>query len=119
MAVIYDCGDHRCLDDARIEKLKEGMLEDEVVLDVADTFQILSDPTRVKIVFILAEGGELCVHHIASILGMSSSAISHQLRKLRNMRLVTTRKDAQHVYYALSDGHIVQLFRQCLEHVQE
>jgi len=114
-----DCGEHRCIDELHLTTLKENMLDEETVLDVAETFRVLSDPTRVNIVYVLAAGGELCVHHIATILGMSSSAVSHQLRQLRNMRLVKTRKEAQHVYYSLSDAHIMQLFNQCLEHVQE
>lgn len=116
---IDDCGDNRCIEERRLANLRENMLEEEIFLDVADTFQVLSDATRVKIVFVLAEGQELCVHHIASLLNMSPSAVSHQLRQLRNMRLVKNRKEGQHVYYSLSDNHIVQLFRQCLEHVEE
>ncbi|MEG6584370.1 ArsR/SmtB family transcription factor [Dendrosporobacter sp. 1207_IL3150] len=115
----YNCGERRCVDETCLASIKENMLDEEVFLDIAETFQVLSEPTRVKIVHVLAEGGELCVHHIATILGMTSSAVSHQLRQLRNMRLVKTRKEAQHVYYSLNDGHIMQLFNQCLEHVQE
>jgi ArsR family transcriptional regulator, lead/cadmium/zinc/bismuth-responsive transcriptional repressor len=115
----HDCGEHLCIDEARLAALKGDMLDEEVILDVAEIFQVLSEPTRVKIVYVLATGGELCVHHIATILGMSPSAVSHQLRQLRNLRLVKTRKEAQNVYYSLSDTHIMQLFNQCLEHVQE
>lgn len=116
---VADCGDNLCVEERRLAVIKDSMLDEEIFLDVADTFQVLSEPNRVKIVFVLAEAGELCVHHIATLLNMSPSAVSHQLRLLRNMRLVKTRKEAQHVYYSLSDGHIVQLFRQCLEHIEE
>lgn len=114
-----DCGDQLCVNEVRLAKIKDDLPDEELFLDIADTFQVLSEPSRVKIVYVLFEGKELCVHHIATLLDMSSSAVSHQLRQLRNMRLVKTRKDGQHVYYSLSDGHIMQLFHQCVEHVQE
>jgi DNA-binding transcriptional ArsR family regulator len=115
----HDCGERRCVDEVCLDTIKENMLDEETIIDIAETFQVLSEPTRIKIVHVLAEGGELCVHHIATALSMSPSAVSHQLRQLRNMRLVKTRKEAQHVYYSLSDNHIMQLFNQCLEHVLE
>jgi DNA-binding transcriptional ArsR family regulator len=115
----HDCGDRPCIAETYLQKLKVNMLDEEIMLDITETFRVLSDPTRVKIVYVLSKGGELCVHHIATVLGMSSSAVSHQLRQLRNMRLVKTRKEAQSVYYSLSDTHIMQLFNQCLEHVKE
>lgn len=117
--IMHDCGDHPCIDDLRLAKIKENLPDEEIFFDVSDTFRILSEPSRVKIIYVLGEGSELCVHHIADLLGMTSSAVSHQLRQLRNMRLVKTRKEAQHVYYSLNDAHIMQLFNQCLEHVQE
>jgi DNA-binding transcriptional ArsR family regulator len=115
----HDCGDHRCSTEEMLMLIREDLPNEEVVLDIAETFRVLSEPTRVKIIYVLAKGGELCVHHIAILLEMTSSAVSHQLRQLRNMRLVKTRKDGQHVYYSLSDAHIMQLFHQCMEHVQE
>lgn len=114
-----DCGEQLCINEAGLQRIKEDLPDEELFLDIADTFQVLSEPTRVKIIYVLAESKELCVHHIATLLDMSSSAVSHQLRQLRNMRLVKTRKEGQHVYYSLSDGHIMQLFHQCVEHVQE
>ena len=84
---------------------------------LARTFKALSDPTRVRIVAALAER-ELCVNDLAEALGMSQSAISHQLMTLREMRLVRFTKAGRHVYYALDDDHIDSLFRQSLEHIQ-
>ena len=84
---------------------------------LARTFKALSDPTRVRIIAMLAER-ELCVHELAEALGMSHSAISHQLGTLREMRLVRFTKAGRHVYYALDDDHIDSLFRQSLEHIQ-
>jgi ArsR family transcriptional regulator len=84
---------------------------------LARTFKALSDPTRVRIIAALA-ARELCVHELAEALGMSHSAISHQLGTLREMRLVRFTKSGRHVYYALDDDHINSLFRQSLEHIQ-
>jgi DNA-binding transcriptional ArsR family regulator len=85
---------------------------------LADTFRILGDPTRVRIVDALA-GGQLCVCDIATLVGMSESAVSHQLRLLRSMRLVRTRRAGRLVYYTLDDYHIIELLRLAITHVQE
>ena len=85
---------------------------------LADTFRVLGDPTRVRILDALS-GGELCVCDIASLAGISESAASHQLRLLRGMRLVRPRRAGRLVYYAVDDQHILELLRQALTHVQE
>ena len=85
---------------------------------LAETFKVLGDTTRVRILDVLTRT-ELCVGDIASILGLSESAVSHQLRLLRGMRLVRPRRSGQMIFYALDDQHIVGHFAQGLEHVQE
>jgi ArsR family transcriptional regulator, lead/cadmium/zinc/bismuth-responsive transcriptional repressor len=85
---------------------------------LADTFRILGDPTRVRIVDALTEG-ELCVCDIAEQVGISESAVSHQLRLMRSMRLVRGRREGRCVYYTLDDQHILSLFQQGLRHVNE
>ena len=85
---------------------------------LADTFRVLGDPTRVRILDALS-GGELCVCDIASLVGISESAASHQLRLLRGMRLVRPRRAGRLVYYAVDDQHILELLRQALTHVEE
>ena len=85
---------------------------------LADTFRILGDPTRVRIVDALSEG-ELCVCDIAEHVGISESAVSHQLRLMRGMRLVRGRREGRCVYYTLDDQHILSLFQQGLRHVTE
>ena len=85
---------------------------------LADTFRLLGDPTRVRIVDALADG-ELCVCDIAAQVGISESAVSHQLRLMRSMRLVRGRREGRCVYYVLDDHHIVDLFQQGLRHVSE
>lgn len=85
---------------------------------LADTFRVLGDPTRVRILDALS-GGELCVCDIASLVGISESAVSHQMRLLRGMRLVRHRRDGRQVFYALDDHHIIELLKQALTHVEE
>lgn len=85
---------------------------------LAETFKVLGDETRVRLLDALSRS-ELCVHDLAGLLGLTSSAVSHQLRLLRGMRLVRPRRDGRLVYYALDDDHIVKLLAQGLEHVQE
>src|SRR6266850_4420084 len=88
------------------------------VVALAETFKVLGDETRVRILDVLART-ELCVQDLARVLGMTQSAISHQLRLLRSMRLVRTRRDGRQIFYVLDDDHIVKLFEQGLEHVEE
>lgn len=83
---------------------------------LADMFKALSDPTRVRIVSLLA-GAELCVCDLSAVLQMSQSAVSHQLRTLRDMRLVRRRRDGRQIFYTLDDEHVADLFRRGLDHV--
>lgn len=93
-------------------------MSDRTVYAVADTFRVLGDPTRVRILDALADG-ELCVCDIAELAGISESAVSHQLRLLRGMRLVRPRRAGRLVYYSLDDQHIIDLLEQALTHVEE
>src|SRR5215467_3319985 len=97
---------------------KHTPLTDASAIALAETFKVLGDTTRVRILDALSRA-ELCVHELAARVGISESAVSHQLRLLRGMRLVRPRRDGRLVYYALDDQHIVGLFAQGLEHVQE
>ena len=103
---------------ARVAELRTALIEAEDVTDLAETFRALGDPTRVRILDALSHG-ELCVCDLAALVGMTESAVSHQLRLLRNLRLVRPRRDGRMVFYALDDRHIMTLFRQGLRHVQE
>lgn len=106
------------LDPARLTALRTHLLASGSVLALAETFKVLGDATRVRILDALARS-ELCVCDIAGLLGLSESAVSHQLRLLRGMRLVRSRRAGRMVFYALDDHHILRLFEQGLEHVQE
>ena len=97
---------------------RERLLPPRTVEGLADTFRALGDPTRVRILDALATG-ELCVCDIASLVGISESAVSHQLRLLRGMRLVRPRRAGRLVYYAVDDHHILELLRQAMTHVEE
>lgn len=105
-----------CFDTERIEKVKKDMLKEEVFYELADLFKLFSDSTRIKILWALSLG-ELCVCDIAASLAMSQSAISHQLRLLKQAKLVKYRKVGKIVYYALDDDHVHDIFEQGLAHV--
>ena len=98
---------------ARIDAIPESELE-----RLALTFKVLGDPTRLKI-FVALSGGEMCVCDLAAYLGLSESAVSHQLRILRNLKIVRYRREGKVVYYRLDDHHVSTLINQTLEHVKE
>lgn len=105
-------------DNKVVKLMEEKKLEDEVVYDLAELFKTMGNPTRIKILYALKER-DLCVCDLSELLDMSSSAISHQLRILRNNKLVKYRKEGRSVYYSLDDDHVMCLFGQGLEHVVE
>ena len=92
--------------------------DDPAMLCRADLFKVFGDPTRVRILFALFQQ-ETCVQEIANRLGMTQSAISHQLRILKQARLVSSRREGKSIFYALADDHIYTIFRQALEHIAE
>ena len=94
------------------------LLQADTVGALADIFKVLGDPTRVRILDVLSRGEE-CVCRLAQLLGLTESAVSHQLRLLRNTRIVRSRRDGRLIYYALDDRHVLTLFRQGLRHVEE
>ena len=98
--------------------VRADLLTDASAASLAETFKVLGDVTRVRILDAISRT-ELCVGDIAELLGLSESAVSHQLRLLRDQRLVRPRRAGQMIFYALDDHHIVKLFAQGLEHVQE
>ena len=105
-------------DEKKVKALRKTMLPPATVSDLANTCTAMADPTRIKIIFALSRE-ELCVCALADLLGLSISAISHQLRVLRNMKLVKFRKEGKMVYYSLDDRHIEHLFAEGLKHVRE
>jgi len=108
-----------CLDEAfdanRVRRALEDLVDGRLAARMAAAFKALADPTRVRIISALMHT-ELCVGDLASCLGMSTSAVSHQLRLLREMRLVRSRREGKYVFYTLDDEHIYELFERGLAH---
>jgi ArsR family transcriptional regulator len=101
----------------KVRRAHEQLLDGLTSTRVSELFKALSDPTRVRIISALS-AGELCVCDLSAVLGMSQSAISHQLRLLRQLRLVKRRKEGRMAFYALDDEHVSSLFRGGMDHVQ-
>jgi Predicted transcriptional regulators len=101
-----------------VNKVKESIPEEETLYDLADLFKVLGDSTRIKVLCALFES-EMCVCDIAALLGMTQSAISHQLRVLKQARLVKYKKEGKVVYYSLEDEHVKRIFDQGLIHISE
>src|SRR5512135_3390922 len=99
-------------------ELRRALIPPDHVTTLAETFRALGDPTRVRVLDALSRA-ELCVCDLARLLGLTESATSHQLRLLRSLRLVRTRRAGRMIFYALDDDHITRLFAQGLEHVEE
>ncbi len=99
-----------------VDGVKKSMLEDRKFDYMGELFKSFGDPTRLKIMFALSKD-EMCVCDIAALLEMSQSAISHQLRVLRNVRLVKNRKEGKIVYYSLDDDHVFTMLKQGIEHI--
>lgn len=101
-----------------VETVKKHMPEEEQLYDLADFFKVFGDSTRIKILYVLM-CSEMCVCDIAQLLSMTQSAISHQLKVLKQMRLVKNKRSGKCILYSLSDGHIKTILSQGMEHVTE
>jgi ArsR family transcriptional regulator, lead/cadmium/zinc/bismuth-responsive transcriptional repressor len=106
-----------CVDPERVEAVLERLPSDGVFQDLAETFRVLADPGRVRLISALLEAGELCVCDLSAVTGLSQTACSHNLRLLRSSRLVRYRKQGRNVYYSLDDAHIRLLLDVGLQHV--
>ena len=115
---VPDLCDITHLHPARVAELRAALIGEDDVAGLAETFRSLGDPTRVRILDTLAQG-ERCVCDIAELVGMSESAVSHQLRLLRTTRLVRVRRAGRQAFYALDDHHIIGLLHDARRHVQE
>lgn len=101
-----------------VDSVRKNMPEDSELYDLSDFFKVLGDSTRAKIMWALDES-EMCVCDLAVLLNMTKSAISHQLRALRDANLVKNRRDGKNVFYSLADDHVKQIFEKGLEHIRE
>lgn len=101
-----------------IDKVNEQMPAEDELYDLADFFKVFADSTRIKILYVLM-CSEMCVCDLAQLLNMTQSAISHQLRTLKQMDLVRNRREGKTVFYSLADGHIKTILSQGLDHIEE
>ena len=110
--------EYMIIDAATAEEIEEKMPMESELYELADLFKVFGDSTRIKVLYLLFEN-EMCVHDIAQILNMTQSAISHQLRILKQNRLVKFRKEGKNVLYSLADEHVFTILRHGMEHVEE
>lgn len=101
-----------------VNNVKKVMPKDDLIYDLAEFYKVFADSTRMKIIYALMEN-ELCVCDIAVIVGTTQSAISHQLRILKQAKLVKYKKDGKVVYYSLDDEHIAEIVKKGREHIEE
>jgi ArsR family transcriptional regulator len=106
------------IDVKKINKIKANMIDEDKIFDIAEFFKVFGDSTRMKIISALLKD-ELCVGEIAIITNSTQSAISHQLRILKQAKLVKYRKDGKTVYYSLDDDHIFKIYKLALDHAKE
>lgn len=105
-----------CLDEAGVEAVRRQMPDEDDLYDLAELYKVFGDSTRVKILYVLF-GAELCVYDIARLLGMTQSAVSHQLRILKNNKLVKFRREGKTVFYGLDDDHVRSILQLGMEHL--
>ena len=113
-----ECCDDTCPHQDILSRVQRAIPGEDTLYDLTELFRIFGDSTRVRILYVLFES-EMCVCDIAELLGMTQSAISHQLRALKNARLVKARREGKTVFYALADDHVKTIIDQGLEHVLE
>lgn len=114
---IERCG-FLCVHENTVEQVLREMPDDETLYDLAELFKVFGDSTRIKILYALFEA-ELCVCDIAQLLGLTQSAVSHQLRVLKASRLVRPRREGKTVFYSLDDDHVRRIIAQGMEHISE
>jgi len=113
-----ECCEYIHVHDETVNRVNESLPDEETLYDLADLFRIFADSTRIKILYVLFES-EMCVCDLAQILGMTQSAISHQLRSLKQSKLVKYRREGKTVFYSLADGHVRSIIDQGMEHISE
>lgn len=120
---LVNCDDAPCCEfinvhEDIVKKVNEHMPEEELLYSLADFYKIFADSTRIKILYVLMQS-QMCVCDIAQLLGATQSAISHQLRILKQMKLVSARREGKSVFYSLADDHIYTILKQGMEHIKE
>ncbi|RXJ87190.1 helix-turn-helix transcriptional regulator [Arcobacter sp. CECT 8985] len=110
--MIVDCCDHQ----KEVENVRKTLIDDETIYDLADLFKAFADSTRMKIISMLKEE-ELCVGALSELINVNQSAVSHQLRVLKNSKIVKPRRDGKNIFYSLDDEHIKKIYDMGLEHI--
>lgn len=107
-----------CVHEDRVQKVNEKMPDEDELYDIAELFKVFGDSTRIRILYVLFES-ELCVCDLAQTLNMNQSAVSHQLKILKQAKLVTGRREGKSVFYSLADDHVRTIIDQGREHIEE
>lgn len=113
--ICCDCG---IIHGDTVDKVKSEMVKDEKFADISDFFKVFGDSTRIKILWAL-DKSEMCVCDIATLIGMTKSAVSHQLRVLKDNNLVKNRREGKIIYYSLADSHVQDILEKAVEHLDE
>lgn len=113
-----ECCDCTQVHDDIVSEVTSQLPDDEILYDLAELFKVFGDSTRIKILYALSER-ELCVCDISELIGVSQTAISHQLRVLKGAKLVKYRREGKNVFYSLDDDHVRSIINQGMEHVEE
>lgn len=113
-----DCCEENRIHQDILQKVQSDLPDDEILYDLAELFKVFGDSTRIKILYALFES-EMCVCDIADLLGLTQSAISHQLRTLKASKLVRSRREGKTVFYSLADQHVRSIIGQGMDHVME
>ncbi len=118
LGVDVETCDDICIHQDVVNEVSHDMPEEEQLYDLAEFFKVFADSTRIKILYVLLRS-EMCVCDLADVLGVTQSAVSHQLRLLKQMDLVKFRRDGKTIYYSLADSHIENILSQGFEHINE
>lgn len=118
MAYEQDTCGYLCVHEDTVAQVQAALPQEDTLIQLADLFKVFGDGTRIRILYVLFEA-EVCVCDLAKLLGMTQSAISHQLRLLKQARLVKSRRDGKTIFYALADEHVRTLLQQGMEHINE
>lgn len=110
--------EYLCAESKTVKSVLDKMPPDEMLYDLAELFKVFGDSTRIKILYALFES-ELCVNDISTLLGITQTAASHQLRVLKTNKLVKARKNGKMIFYSLSDDHVYKIISQGMEHIEE
>ena len=113
-----ECCDYMHVHDELVDELNKNMPDEDILADLSELFKVFGDSTRIRILYALSVA-EMCVCDIARLLNMTQSAISHQLRILKQSKLVKNRRGGKTVFYSLADDHVRSIMSQGLEHVEE